>query len=316
MNIFSVDVAEEIKECALAAGRSTAEERFGKKGEAAAQKVYWGERAEKFKKMMDGMLSADVCQDIKMMFWYQAWRTANERKGYKSDASNDIKKVKELHDKIHNSRELTDTLSSNLHSMGWNIAWYTANTKYGYKDDATRDKANYEAAYRKIHGEVNIVAMHFNTDKAKVLAEKPKVVTEQTLVNNGTVEQLMQFSFSITEGTTKTTTTQIGFKTGFKVGFKAGFFAFAGGEANYEVSFEFSGSHTWAEAVQKGTNKTYTFPLKVPAKSTYKAKGIVHEADMDVPYELVLDFGGVEKTISGMWTGVAVSTATYEINPV
>ena len=316
MNIFPGDVAEELKECALAAGRSTAEERFGKKGEADAQKVQWGEHAENFTKMLDGLLSAGVCGDIKSMFWFQAWRTANERKGYKSDMANDVKKVKELYEKIRSSGELSDTLAANLHSMGGNIAWYTANTKYGYKDDATRDKANYEAAYRKIHGEVNIVAMHFNTDKAKILSEKPKVVAEQTLVNNGNVEQQMQFSFSVTEGKTTTTTTQIGFKAGFKVGFEAVFFAFAGGKAKYEVSFEFSATHTWGESVQKGITKAYTFPLKVPANSMYKAKGMVHEADMDVPFELVFDFGGVEKSITGMWKGVAVSTATYEVNPV
>ena len=39
----------------------------------------------------------------------------------------------------------------------------------------------------------------------------------------------------------------------------------------------------------------------------YKAKGMVHEADMDVPYKVVFDFG----VITGMWKGVAVSTATY-----
>ena len=43
---------------------------------------------------------------------------------------------------------------------------------------------------------------------------------------------------------------------------------------------------------------------------------MVHEASMEVPYELVFDFGdGKQKSISGVWTGVAVSSATYEINP-
>lgn len=316
MNIFPADVAQEVKECAMAAGRSTAEERFGKQGEADAQKVYWGEHAEKFKNMMDGLLSADVCHDIKMMFWYQAWRTANERKGYTSDAKRDIKQVGEIYDKIKGRRELSDELASNVHSMGWNIAWYTANTKYGYKDDATRDKANFEAAYRKIHGEVNLIAMHFNTDKAKILSEKPKVIEEKTLVNNSDIQQQMEFSFSVTEGKTETTTTQIGFKFGVKVGFEAGFFAFAGGKANYEASFEISGSQSWATAIQTGVIKTYRFPLSVPKKSTYKAKGMVHEASMEVPYELVFDFGdGKKKSITGVWKGVAVSSATYEINP-
>ncbi len=229
----------------------------------------------------------------------------------------DIKQVGEIYDRIKGRRELSDTLASNVHSMGWNIAWYTANTKYGYKDDATRENANFEADYRKISGEVNLIAMHFNMNKAKLLSEKPKMIEEKTLVNNGDVPQQMEFSFSVTEGKTTTTTTQIGFKFGVKVGFEAGFFAFAGGKAKYEASFEISGSQSWATAIQKGVTKAYRFPLSVPKKSTYKAKGMVHEASMEVPYELVFDFGdGKQKSIVGVWTGVAVSSATYEINPV
>lgn len=314
MNVFPPDAAEELKKCALAAGNSTANERFGTKGNAAAQKVSWGQNADAFKKKMNQFLSADICNDFKMMFWYQAWRTANERKGYKSDAARDIKDVQTIYDRILSRRELTTSLAEAVHSMGWNVAWYCANTKRGFKDDAIRDKANYEADYSKIAGEVNLVAMNFNTDKAKVIAEKPKIIAEETLVNKGTITQQMEFSFSVTEGKTESTTHQIGFQYGVKVGFEATFSVFA--KATVEASFQFSHSHTWAESTTNGTTKSYRFPLSVPPRSTYTAKAMVHEADMEIPYELVFDFSGIKKSVTGIWKGVAVSTATCEINPV
>ena len=35
---------------------------------------------------------------------------------------------------------------------------------------------------------------------------------------------------------------------------------------------------------------------------------------MDVPYELVFDFGGAQRSIKGIWKGAAVSEATFEVN--
>ena len=66
--------------------------------------------------------------------------------------------------------------------------------------------------------------------------------------------------------------------------------------------------------MSSGTTKAYEFPLKVPGQSKYVAKATVHEAEMEVPYELVFDFGGTRKTIEGIWRGVAVSTATYSVD--
>ena len=187
-----------------------------------------------------------------------------------------------------------------------------ANTKVGYRDDAVRDKANYEANYSKIHGDINLVGMNFNTDKAKTLTKKPKVVAQQSMVNNGSIQQSMEFDFTVTQGTTKSSSHQIGFKYGVKIGFEASFFKLVG--EKYEASFEFSHNHTFSEAMNKGISKTYRFPLQVPPHTTYTAKGMVHEAEMEVPYELVFDFGGKKKSLYGIWKGVAVSTATYEIN--
>ena len=136
MDVLPVDIAEEMKECALSAGKSTTEERFGRKGEADANKVGWNEHAESFTEKSDGLLSPEICADIKTMFWYQAWRTANERKGYRSDAARDIKKVDEMFEQLVGRGEMSQKLANHVKDMGWNIAWWCANTKVGYDDDA------------------------------------------------------------------------------------------------------------------------------------------------------------------------------------
>ena len=311
LNFLPVDVAEEIKKCAEAAAQSTANERFGSQGEADAQKVHWQEHAAAFTKQADGLLSKQMCGDIQYMFWFQAWRTANERKGYKSDAKNDIEKVDGYVKSIKSRGEIADYLADNIRNMGWNIAWYWANTLYGYNDDAKRDKAKLEADYSKIHGDVKLLDMKFYTDQAKVLQEKPKVVAEQTLPNETDIQQSMSFQFTTTRGTTTSVSTTIGFKYSVTESMEVGFEGF--GKFSVGISFELSSSTTFATSMSKSISKSYTFPLAVPPHTTYSAKGTVHETTMDVPYELVFDFGGAKRTISGMWKGVAVSTATYKV---
>ena len=153
MNKFPSEAAEELKKCALSAGHSTAEERFGTYERAAAYKSDWNRAADAFRGKMGRSLSEGACQDLKMMFWYQAWRTANERKGYLSDVERDKRDVERYYSSLLGRRELSPSLAETVKSMGQNIAWYTANTIYGYTSDATRDRANYEMEYSKIVGD-------------------------------------------------------------------------------------------------------------------------------------------------------------------
>ena len=312
LNILPIDVAEEIKKCAEAAAQSTANERFGSKGEADAQKVYWNEHAAEFTKKADGLLSKNICGNIQYMFWFQAWRTANERKGYRSDAKNDIKKVDEYQKTIKSQGEISDDLADNIRNMGWNIAWYWANTLYGYKDDAKRDKAKLEADYRKIHGEVKLVDVKFDIDKAKVLQEKPKMFAANTLPNHTDLNQSMSYQFKTTQGSTTSVSTTIGFEFSVTESMEVGFEGI--GKFSVGITFKLSSSTTFARSMSEQVSKSYSFPLVVPPHTTYIAEAMVHEATMDVPYELVFDFGGTKRTIPGVWKGVAVSSATYKVS--
>lgn len=311
LDLFPKDIADELKGLAEKASFSCAEERFGSQGKADAAKIEAGQHFDNFKEKSEGLLLKASCDDISGIFWYEAWYTANTRKGYKSDANRDKATVEQHGKNLIQRGEVSEALATNLIEMGWAAAWYAANTAVGYDDDAVRDSANLALYFSKIQGEVNLIAMNFFMDQANILSQQPKVVAEQTLINQGDVQQTMAFKFSVTEGKTRSTSHNISFTYGIKVGFSAGFFEFA--ESKYEASFSFSHGHTFAESISTGITKLYEFPLAVPPGSTYVAKAVVHEAQMDVPYELVFDFGGAQKSFRGIWKGVAVSSATYEV---
>ena len=312
LNVFPNDAADELREYAEKASWHCAEVRFGTKGKADAAKIEAEQHFDSFKEKLDGILTGKSCNDLKWMLWNCAWNTANTRKGYDGDASKDKERVKEHYQNVVKGGEVSERLATNVREMGWGAAWYAANTIVGYKDDAVRDKANLEVYFSKIHGEVNLVAMNFIMDQAKILSQKPKVVAKETLINKGDIQQTMAFKFSVTEGKTNSTTHNIGFSYSIETSFSAGFFGFE--ESKYELSFAFSRDHTFAESTTTGVTKLYEFPLTVPAHSTYVAKGMVHETKMDVPYEPLFDFGGQQRSIKGIWKGVAVSEASYEVD--
>ena len=312
LTILPSDVAEEIKNCAEKASLHCAKVRMGGRGDADAEKVYFEQHAEAFKMKAKGLLGTSTCDDIKNMFWFAAWHTANTRVGYKSDAARDERQMNEYFDNIVKTEEMTRQLATDIKWLGWNCAWHAANTLKRFKDDAKRDEAKIRQHFQAICGEVNLVSMNFFTNEAKILQKKPKVIAQQRLENNVSEPQVMKFSFSVTQGKTESTTTQFNFKFGVKVGFGAKFFCFA--EGKYELSLEFSAGRSWSESISSGISKNYEFPLTVPGHKTYVAKAIVNEAEMEVPYEMVFDFNGSQRLFKGMWKGVAVSTATYRVD--
>ena len=149
-------------------------------------------------------------------------------------------------------------------------------------------------------------------DEAEILSQTPKVVSQEALVNNSDVDQVMKFGFSMTEGKTHSTSHTIDFNYGIRSSFTAGFSVF--GEANFELSFNFSHSHTFEQSVSTVTTKSVQFPLSVPAHSTYIAKGMVYEAEMEIPYQLVFDVGGTKRKLRGHWKGVACSKAECHVD--
>lgn len=311
MNVLPADVAEQMKWCAWRASWHCSNTRKGYKGDAGTDKVAFNDHADAFKMKSSDLLSAETCDNIKWMFWNAAWHTANTRWNYKQDAQKDKERMEEHYQNICRKKELSERLASDLKELGWSAAWYCANTRCGYTEDAKVDKAKFESFSQKIVGEVNLVAVNFFTDQAKMLKEKPVLLKRVPFPNEGDIEQSFTFRYERTEGKTSSWSNTLSFKFGVQVKFEAGFFKFVGGE--YQLSLEVSDSQTFSGSSSSSVTKEYTFPLRVPGHSTYVAEATVHEAEMEVPYEMVFDFGGEHKSIYGTWQGVATSTAEVSV---
>ena len=323
LEILPLDVAEKLKGYAEKAAWHCSKMRLGDRGDADADKIEAKNHYDSFKEKCKGLLSDRSCEDIRSMLWNSAWYAANKAKSkkcwwlnkrnqYKGDAASDKEGVQAMYQNIVNGGEITEALATNVRELGWNAAQLAAHTIVGRLDDAKRDQANLASYFNKIRGDINLVAMNFFMHEAKILSQTPKVVSEKNLVNNSDVEQAMTFGFAMTEGKTHSTSHSIGFSYGINSSFKAGFSGF--GEVNFELSFNFSQSHTFEQSTSTGTTKSVEFQLSVPANSTYVATGMVYEAEMDIPYELVFDFGGARRKLRGQWKGIACSKAMYQVD--
>ena len=313
MNLLPPEIAEAIKESAWQAAVSVSNERFGKTSTAKEAKAKWQNSAQAMKKAGEKVISPETCEDLKNMFWRSAWHTSNTRKGYDSDAKKDIGIVEECYDKICKRNEFSGSLASNLKDLGLTAGWYWAHNLKG-DDEAGADKAKFEAVYEKIAGEVKLVDIKFLTDKAKLLGQKPIVASHQTFVNDGDLEQSNELKFSFSEGTTSSWSNTFGFKFGVTAEFSAGFPLVA--KAKYALSLDISDSQSFSGGSSQSKSKDYTYPLKVPPHSTYEATATINEAQMDVPYEMIYDFGGKRISLFGTWKGVATSEVNYVVKPV
>ena len=323
LEILPIDVAEEIKDYAEKVAWYCSRKGLGDRGEADADRIEAIDHFDSFRTKCKGLLSVRSCEDIRSMIKNVASYAANKTKSkrcwrltkrnyYKAFADTCEKTFNAKYEKVIKRGEIAKTLATNLLQLGLHATRLAKSTIVGRHDDAKRDQANFDSYFNKIREEISLVAMNFFMNEAKILSQKPKVVSEKNLVNNTDVDQAMTFGFSMTEGKTHSTSHSIGFSYGINSSFKAGFSGSA--EVKVELSFSFSRSHTFEQSTSTGTTKSVEFPLSVPAHSTYVAKGIVSEAEMEIPYELVFEFGGAHRKVRGDWKGVACSKTTYQVD--
>lgn len=322
LEILPCDIANELKLYAEYQSLHCAKKRFRNGAEADADRMKAKDHYDSFQEKCKGLLSDCVCQNIRELLMSAAWHEANIKKSkqcllpklrdrYKSDASTDKKGVDVAYKAIVEAGEISETLARNLREMGWNVARHAVSKIAGRDDDAIRDTANVDLYFRNVNGAVNLVSMKFIMDEAKILKKRQLEVCEQYLQNKTDIQQSMVFSFTVTEGKTHSTSHTVGFSYGIESSFSAGFSNFS--ELNFSFDFNFSCNRTFEESINTVITKAYEFPLFVPAYSKYVAKGIVQEAEMEIPYELMFDLKGVRRSVKGLWKGVAKSKASYEI---
>ena len=315
IKVLPKSAAKHLKTCAWRSGWYAANTRIGYKGYAKKDKKKINSETKIFKNEMKGILTSKTINKIRDMFKYQGWNTANTRWGYKGDAKKDKKKVSNLYKDIKRSKELSSSLAKNIRAMGWKAAWHGANTRVGYRSDAKKDKKGFKKFYKKIYGKVQLVSMTFKTDDMVVLQEKPRVIFHKNYPNCGSIQQQSPVS-TISETVQHTTT----------YSHSVGFEYTVSGEVSvsliedilgysYSMSFTMSSSQEFSQSMSHTVHKEETFSIMVPPYSTYIGESTVHEVQVDVPYEMVFDFGGVQKTEYGAWNGVLMSQSVTHTYP-
>ena len=306
INILSRDAANELKDCAWRAGWYAANIRKGYRSDANNDIETTKQRANNFKEKMYGIISAGTVDNIREMFIYSSWHTANTRAGYSSDARRDRRKVNNLYYRIRNSGELSSSLVNNIREMGWAAAWHCANTRVGYYNDARRDKERFNDYSRRISGDVALVGVKFGQLYAPKIA--PKEVFHKEFVNCGSTPLKSSYKYTETMGKTTSYTHQVGFEYKISSGFSAGitYGGFQAG-ATFEASFGFSRSSTFSQSIHEAKTREFTYEFSAKPHTTNSVTGSIFEAMGSVPYQLVFDFQGVKKSVSGTWSGVAVT---------
>lgn len=266
---------------------------------------------------MAGIISEGIADKIRHMLGYAAWVAANTRVGWHSDAARDEDTVNRLYDEIAGSGELSHSLLGNIRGMGWESAWYSANTRVGYDDDARTNVDRLNAYYDSIHGRVNLVAVRFLNDQFRTTRTAPRVVFSKTLPNCGSTALQAQATHQESVGRTYTFTHTIGFEHSISSGVSAqiGFFG-TGGEVNFQASFTFSEGFSISRSFERTTTRRYTITLTAAPNTTNRGIATVQEATGSVPYEMTFDFGGVQKDVSGLWSGVLVSEVIFKAREV
>merc|ERR1711936_1389845 len=309
LNIVPNDVAYHMREAARSAGWYTANDRYGMDGSHDLESYY--REVDSFTQLAkDDLLSAEVLDKIASMFMYAAYSAANERQQHHDGAEKDLETAHNLRDEIKASGQMTDELVDSMSDMGWGAAWYTANARWGY--DYSKDEAKFLDNYDNIRGQYNLIAMNFFPEHAVLVNEQKTIITNQVLVNGGSVDQSFSFEFEIEQGSTSATSHDLDFEFDIEAEFSARFLWFF--KFYFSVEFGFHVHAGWMESLTTGTTMKYTFPLVVAPHSSYIAEAYVQEGTMEVPYEIVFLCDGEEQKLTGLWKGTAVSTAYYEIN--
>lgn len=255
-----------------------------------------------------GLLTGAMVDDINWMSFNAAWAVVNSYT-WMPDYQKNYDAMNQHEQTLKATGLFTHDLLENVKWMAWNTACASQNDILGNKNTQKECEEKFDDFMLKISGPAVLKNLTFDINTATLLGKTPSVVSQQTLVNHGDVEQRMAFTFSYYEGQTSSYSKTAGFTVRANAGLTGKFFF-----ANF--SFEASYSDTWSTENEKRTTQTNTFSLNVPKHSTYEAKGIVTQANMDVPYTATIGIGSGEIQIRGIWHGVAVAGANVQIDPV
>lgn len=315
------DIAAQASSAAFNLAWYATNSRMGPKGDVAQNWLAAQDCIADMKSLGAGLLTDAIVEDFKWLAFNAGWCAANRRHGISvgnqallDQATQNEATMNEHANNLAATGLLDEALVTNLKWMAWRASWFAANTRdQCCPDDAKTDKTYFDQLSQIIQGEVVLLSVDFDDKAGRVAGQQPAVVGDQVMDNWSDQQESMTFAYSYTEGKTDSWSNTLGFKIGIKNEFKGGFI-FA--SEKFDLSYEASFSHVWAGGTSSGVTKAYTYPLVVPPHRIYQGKATVHQATMEVPYQLNLSIGGYPWISRGTWNGVAVSISTYTVTDI
>lgn len=168
--------------------------------------------------------------------------------------------------------------------------------------------------WRFVFEETEVLSVEFDADRGVIKNIRPEVLAFETLDNDSSVQQTMEFVVAATEEHSSHFEHEHGFSIGVGASFKAGIPFVGEGEVQVSATTE----HTWTFGTTETIGKTYEarFPVNAPPYSRVVAKGIVQRGELEVPYRVVSrgKKSGVEVHSGGTWSGVTTWDLQFEVS--
>jgi hypothetical protein len=143
-----------------------------------------------------------------------------------------------------------------------------------------------------------IVDVEFDVKRSKK-ASTPKIIATQTLTNDTSIEQRVEFTYSEEVTDESSFSHEFGVEIGVGTEFSCGLPTIAEGKISVEAKAAYN--MEWGKS--KSTTRSFSgsIPVTVPANSTIECKALFTEDKLKVPYKISWLSGDVSE---GIWHGV------------
>ena len=160
----------------------------------------------------------------------------------------------------------------------------------------------------------NIQSVQFNVDCGTILGQKPDVIAEMTIDNNGgSGEQSEIFEVNQTISNTSSFEHEHGFNIQAGTEFSAGFPCLM--HSKISISAEQTNTFRWAKSNATHQSFKTTFTVTAPAHKVVKAQAVVTKAELSVPYKVILKNGiGETETSTGKWKGTSACNLHLKVS--
>jgi len=310
---LTADITNVLKTAALDAGWHTACQRYAwpiYESESNTFYGYFNDRMDEVFLLAAEIISPGTLENLRWMFLYMAWYTANYKVGYFNDADNDMVLVDQYRQWIIDSGDMTVNLVDNIKWMAHDAGWYQQHTRWMYWPGASDAEYHMNEKYDLIVGDFIVQEVKFNEDSGKIYSTSIIHYQTMDLPNYTDMVQHQKHEWEVTQGTTSSTTHNLAF--GIAIGGHLDirlFFLTLGLSAEFNVN----AGGSWTESMRNGEVQSFSYDLYVPPHSHYKGQPVVTEGVVSMDYEIIFTVSGKYHSMKGVWYGTAVDSSTYTV---